>query len=145
MAPLEDAGPAKTVLVVDDVSEIRAVLRAYLHDPPRMAVIGEAADGLAAIRVAGELQPDVIVLDRLMDPMGGDAALPRLRAALPDAVIVIYSSFADPADRQMLADLGADDLVDKRAGLDRLQAAIGTALSTRATEPADGRTDHQSR
>ena len=62
------------LLVVDDHPVVRAGLCALLNAQPDMHVIGEAADGGTAIEQAGELRPDVVVMDITMEGVGGLSA-----------------------------------------------------------------------
>ena len=84
---------ALRTLLVDDVQDIRALLRVLMARDGRFDVVGEAADGQRAIALARDLQPDVIVLDLAMPVMDGLTALPALRAAVPHVRVVILSGF----------------------------------------------------
>lgn len=86
------AQPLRTLLV-DDVQDIRALLRVLMRRDGRFDVVGEAADGQRAIVLAQELQPEVIVLDLAMPVMDGLTALPALRAVVPGVRVVILSGF----------------------------------------------------
>ncbi|HEU5002047.1 MAG TPA: diguanylate cyclase [Actinomycetota bacterium] len=83
-------GPVRVVLV-DDSAPIRLLLRAVLNGAGDFAVVGEAEDGVAAVRLAGELRPDLVLLDLLMPRMGGREALPLIRQASPATRIVLLS------------------------------------------------------
>ena len=80
------------VLLVDDLSDIRLVMRLLLEADGRVEVVGEAADGAEAARLAGELRPDAVVLDLRMPGMDGVSALPLIRDAAPGAVVVALSA-----------------------------------------------------
>ena len=100
-----------SVLVVDDRPDIARVL-AYLVDADdRLSLIGLARDGLEALEQCALHRPDVIVCDVQMPRMDGLEALPLLRKACPDGVIVMYSSAPDTA--RAATELGADAVVDK--------------------------------
>jgi len=84
------------ILLVDDHRIVRDGLRVYLAKVPGFSVIGEAADGREAVRLARELQPDAIVMDIEMEGMNGiDAAREILAAAQPQGKIVCLSMHAD--------------------------------------------------
>lgn len=95
--------PLRTLLV-DDVEDIRALLRILMDQDGRFDVVAEAADGESAITMAEEHRPDVVVLDLAMPIMDGLTALPALRAASPGVRVVILSGFPveqmGPAARQ---------------------------------------------
>ena len=110
----------KRVLIVDDEPDIRLVVRVFAnsvgHD-----IVGEAADGLQAIEMARQHQPDVIVLDVMMPGMTGLEALPQIREACPDATVVIFSVLGmDSKDAEL-----ADRWVQKGEPLETLNDAIG--------------------
>src|SRR5438105_10697193 len=80
------------VLLVDDLADIRLVMRLLLEADGRAEVVGEAADGAEAVRLAQELHPDAVVLDLRMPGMDGVQALPLIREASPGAVVVALSA-----------------------------------------------------
>src|SRR5579884_190036 len=118
------------VLLVEDVSDLRMMLRWYMETKQDMRVVGEADAGDVALRLAEALHPDVIVLDRRLETMSGDAALPLLREVAPEAAVVVYSSFVDDrtVSRQLIG-LGADAVVDKAVSVTKLEAAIRWSLT----------------
>lgn len=84
-------------LLVDDVADIRSLLRVLMEKDGRFDVLGEASNGEEAIALATEHRPDVVVLDLGMPVMDGLTALPALRRASPGVRVVILSGF--PADQ----------------------------------------------
>jgi DNA-binding NarL/FixJ family response regulator len=96
---------AISVLLVDDVPEVRHVLRTVLQIDGRFRVVGEAANGAEALRLAEEQQPDVIVLDLTMNGTNGFDALPFLRGVAPDMKVLVLSAWDARADAYAL---GAD-------------------------------------
>ena len=80
-----------TILIVDDHPLTREALAALLEQNG-FEVAGQAADGETAVRQAGELGPDLILLDLSMPGMNGLEALPQLRAAAPAAVVVVLTA-----------------------------------------------------
>ena len=91
-----DASSAQIrVLIVDDHVLVRAGLRTLLSTDPQIKVLGEAATGAAAIAMARELQPDVVLLDAHLPDLTGPAVCRRLRTAVPDAVVAMLSTFTD--------------------------------------------------
>ena len=79
------------VLVVDDHAVVREGIRHVLEGEPDFSVIGEAGNASDALRLVEERQPDVIVLDVSMPGESGLRATPKLRAAAPQARILIMS------------------------------------------------------
>lgn len=82
------------ILIADDNAVMRAVLRALLRDEG-YDVIGEAADGAAAVDMAKRLAPDIVCLDIVMPKADGLQALQEIRAALPAVVVLMVSGNAD--------------------------------------------------
>ncbi len=115
------------VLIVDDVPDLRFLLRIQLEPELDMMVIGEAGDGAEAIERAEELRPDVVLLDLAMPVMDGVEALPELRRCAPGARIIVISGFgADRMGPQLLA-LGASAYVEKGLPTQDLLAVIRAA------------------
>ncbi|HSM51131.1 MAG TPA: response regulator, partial [Thermoanaerobaculia bacterium] len=86
-----------SVLVVDDSASVRAVLRRFLARDPELRVIGEAADGEAAVEAALRLRPDVLLLDLAMPKLDGFGVLAALAGRAP-VPTVILTSRADRAE-----------------------------------------------
>ena len=80
------------ILVVDDNTDIRLLIRMQVEYLDGVEEVFEAGNGVEAIEQAGRLQPDLIVLDLDMPMMSGDAALPLLRTVAPAAVLVVNSA-----------------------------------------------------
>ncbi|HVF19977.1 MAG TPA: response regulator, partial [Mycobacteriales bacterium] len=100
------------VLLVDDAVDIRAIMRINL-ELSGAVIVGEAGTGREAVELASELQPDVVLLDLAMPGMDGLEALPLVRAAAPDAKVVVLSGFAAARMEQSALDLGAAAYVEK--------------------------------
>jgi len=93
-----------TVLLADDHSLVRRGFRRILEDDPAIVVVGEASDGEEAIRLAAELQPQVIVMDCAMPGTSGLVATRRILEQAPDVAILMLSMHAeDTLVRQAMA------------------------------------------
>ena len=86
------------MLLVDDVTEIRLLLRSLFAVHPGVEVVGEAGGGRQAIDLAANTQPDLVVLDLSMPVMDGVAALPAIREAAPGARVVVLSAIPQGVD-----------------------------------------------
>lgn len=91
---------AQRVLVVDDDPDYRLVVRLALGADGGFQVVGEVGDGRAAVAAAEREQPDIVLLDCTLPGADAFDTLPGLRAAAPDARIVLMSGH-DPAELQM--------------------------------------------
>ncbi|MFH2102131.1 MAG: response regulator transcription factor [Chloroflexota bacterium] len=83
------------VLVVEDQTVVREGLIALLSTQQDIEVVGEAEDGLQAMELAREKDPDVVLLDLVMPRQDGLTTIPKLREIAPQAKILILTSFAD--------------------------------------------------
>jgi DNA-binding NarL/FixJ family response regulator len=117
-------GGSRRVLLVDDSSDIRLLLRRMLTRVSNFDVVGEASDGREAIALATNLQPDVVVLDLAMPIMDGLEALPQLRQRLPHAKIVVLSGFDEARTEQAALDAGADAYIEKGGELASFVATL---------------------
>lgn len=93
------------VLVADDHLIIRQGLRLILETETGFALVGEASDGVEAVRMAAELRPDVILMDLRMPRMGGLEAIRQILSNQPGAAVVILTTFNE--DDLMLQGLRA--------------------------------------
>lgn len=82
-----------SVLLVDDNDDLRRLLRLQLERTGRYEIVGEAADGHEAVRLATELQPRIVLLDLSMPVMDGLQALPLILDAVPEVRVVVLSGF----------------------------------------------------
>jgi len=80
------------ILIVDDHSVVRQGLKMFLALDPELKVVGEAANGVEALRLARELEPDVVLMDLLMPVMDGVAATAAIRHELPDTEVIALTS-----------------------------------------------------
>jgi DNA-binding NarL/FixJ family response regulator len=117
------------LLVADNEPSVRQGLRMALALETDMTVVGEAADGRAALELAAVARPDVIVMDLEMPVMDGAAATSALRATAKPCPVVMLSIYNDAANRRRALAAGAAAYVDKGAGLDPLLAAIRGAAA----------------
>ena len=102
------------ILLVDDDERFLSALEALLETLPNTEVAGRVLDGAEAAAEARRLQPDVVLIDHAMPRVDGLAATRQIRAALPDAQIVMLSG---------------SDIVDRSADA-REAGAVGYVLKT---------------
>jgi len=112
------------VAICDDQSGFRQMVTLVLNLDPDLQVIGEAADGLEAIGVVRELQPDILLLDIAMPVMDGLEALPQIRQAAPDTQVVMLTGVVSESVRQRALDAGASLFLEKGIGVNALAAEI---------------------
>jgi DNA-binding NarL/FixJ family response regulator len=116
------------VLVVDDLADIRVVIRTALRLRSQMEIVGEATTTFSAVELAAELRPDVVVLDLLLpDSAQGRDTYQRLQAASPESKLVIYTGHETDPDWYRMH--GAAGFVDKDTGINDLIDAVERATS----------------
>lgn len=116
-------GPIR-VLVVDDHQVVRRGLRTFLEVQPDIEVVGEAADGEQGVERAGELAPDVILMDVRMPGVDGIEALRRLRDNGSKARVLVVTSFTEQRTVVPALRAGAAGYVYKDVDPDALAGAI---------------------
>lgn len=120
-----------SVLIVEDHALFRSGLKQLIGIEPDLTVAGEAGDGLAGIRLARSLQPDLVLLDISMPEINGVDAIPRIREAAPDARILIVSMHATAGHVRAALKAGADGYLLKTADEDEFLVAIRALLRGR--------------
>ena len=112
------------VLIVDDNPEVRRELRTLLPLAGDIEVVGEAADGLEALRLAEALRPQVILLDLQMPVMDGYEAARQIKRRWPACRVVALTIHDDALTRERATQAGTDVFVVKGSSLETLVAAI---------------------
>ena len=121
--PAEPEGERTRVLLVDDAEDLRQLYRMKFDKAETFEVVGEAADGLAAVAAARELQPDLVLLDLAMPRMDGLEALPLILDAAPRARVLVLSGFNESTMAAKAIDAGARRYLMKGCPLSELVAA----------------------
>jgi two-component system response regulator AlgR len=131
----DHSGPLRTLIVDDEPLAIER-MQVLCAEIDALSVIGTASDGEAAVRLAGKLAPDLVLLDMTMPGMDGLAVARELgRSEAPPAVIFVtaHEDFAVEA-----FDLDAIDYVLKPVGHERLDRAVGRVLARRGAQSEGG-------
>jgi DNA-binding NarL/FixJ family response regulator len=126
------------LLVADDQEIIRVGLRSLLAKTD-IKIVGEAASGTAAVRLARKHRPDVVLMDVRMPDVNGLAALRKIVAEQPETHVLMWSAFDNRAFASAAADLGASSFVLKSATREKLLQAIRMAASGVAARGRGGR------
>lgn len=112
------------VVLVDDFTDVRDLVRLRLEGSGVVQVVAEAGDGREAIDLARAHQPDLLLLDISMPEMDGIEALPLIREASPRTRVVVFSGFEGSDVEQQVRALGAVGFYDKGTSLKVLAAAL---------------------
>jgi DNA-binding NarL/FixJ family response regulator len=125
------------VVLADDHSVVRKGVREFLEEEPDIDVIGEASDGLQAVALATELQPDVVVMDIKMPQLSGVDATRRIRSVAPKVRVLALTAYDDDPYIFGLLEAGASGYVLKTAESRELIRAIrAVAAGQSALDPA---------
>lgn len=112
------------VLIVDDHQVVRQGLRTFLELQEDIVVAGEAGDGLAAVEMARQLEPDVILMDLVMPRLDGIAATRRIKSLRDDVKVIALTSFTEDEKVFPAIQAGASSYLLKDVSPDALVEAI---------------------
>jgi DNA-binding NarL/FixJ family response regulator len=112
------------LLIVDDMTQVREGLRRWLELVEGVLVIGEATNGKDALRQAEALRPDVVLMDLEMPLLDGWQATREIKMRQLAKRVVVLSIHVDPESTQRALQAGADAILPKGIGFDRLLQAI---------------------
>jgi DNA-binding NarL/FixJ family response regulator len=104
-----------TVLLVDDHALVRKGFRRMLEDDAAISVVGEASEGEEAVRLTLELKPRVVVMDCALPGINGIDATRRIRAAMPDATVLMLSMHSEDTLVRQALEAGARGYILKNA------------------------------
>jgi len=117
-------GKKITVLLVDDHVLVRRGFRRLLEDEARISVIGEAGDGVEAIKMAGTLKPRVVLMVWVMPKLNGLLATKRILQVHPEIAVVILSMHSEDSLVRQAVEVGARGFILKNAAELDLASAI---------------------
>jgi len=139
------------VLVADDHPVVRSGLAGLLAVEPDIEVVGEAADGAAAVAAAAELRPDLVLMDLRMPVLDGAAATARITAELPGVRVLVLTTYETDADILRAVEAGAtgyllkdtprEQLVAGVRGAARGETALSPSVASRLVQQMRGETD----
>ncbi|MFF1870904.1 response regulator transcription factor [Streptomyces sp. CB03911] len=112
------------VVLADDQPLVRSGLRVLISDTPDLEVVGEAADGEEAVRLAAELEPDVVVMDIRMPGMDGIEATRRIMAGQGPTRVLVLTTFDEDEHVHGALRAGASGFAVKDMALDDILAAV---------------------
>jgi two-component system, NarL family, response regulator LiaR len=146
-------GDAIRVVLVDDHNMVRIGIKAFLSTLPDIQVVGEAGTGEEAVRLAGELTPDVFLMDLIMPGMDGVEATRQVKKVSPRSAVIVVTSYHEdehifPAIRAgalsyVLKDIDPDDLADAIRRAHAGEAVINPRVASRVVKEIHGRRDEE--
>ncbi|MEV5571955.1 response regulator transcription factor [Spirillospora sp. NPDC052269] len=117
------------ILIVDDHEVVRQGLRFVLEQEPDLEVVGECADGNAALAAIGDVHPDVVMLDLIMPGLDGMGVLHALRGRDDTPAMIILSSTPGEDGALEAVRAGASSYVSKTTGTERVVEAVRAAVA----------------
>src|SRR5256885_4233562 len=117
------------ILIADDHEVVRQGLRVSLGVDPELEIVGEAADGAEAVRLAHRLRPDLVLMDLLMPELDGIAATQVIRRELPDTEVMALTSVLEDASVVDAVRAGAIGYLLKDTRASELRRAIKAAAA----------------
>jgi DNA-binding NarL/FixJ family response regulator len=116
----------KRVLIADDSSTVRDVLRGFLRNEDEIEICGEAADGLEAVEKAQSLKPDLILLDLVMPEINGAEVASILKQKMPQIRIILFTMYSDSVGKSLSSAVGVDVVLSKPDGMSRIVESINS-------------------
>jgi len=117
------------LVLADDHAVVRSGTRELLEQQPDLNIVGEASNGEEAVRLAGELQPDVVVMDVRMPKMSGVEATKEIKSTYPNVRILVLTAHDDDEYVFALLQAGANGYLLKTAEIEELVRAIRTVAA----------------
>jgi len=114
------------VLIADDDQPFLESLQKLIDRQPELTVIGAAGDGLEAIELADQLDPDAVVLDLHMPLLDGVSAAARLRRDHPSVCLIALTGDEEPALHRAVREAGADEVLLKTQLVEGLIERLST-------------------
>jgi len=112
------------ILIADDHTILRSGIRALLEVEPDIIVAGEADDGREAVRLAGQLKPDVILMDIAMPLLNGLEATRQIKREHPEIQVLVLTMYDHEEYFKQMLEAGASGYIIKRAAANELVEAI---------------------
>lgn len=117
------------VMIVDDHPQVRRGLSVFLELWDDLQLVGEADNGEKAVSLAGQIRPNIILMDLAMPVMDGVAATRLIKQQYPDIRIVVLTSSIDLDMIQAALDAGATSYMLKNVNIDTMAKTIRAAMS----------------
>jgi NarL family two-component system response regulator LiaR len=117
------------VMLVDDHEMVRMGLAAYLSTEEDIEVVAEASNGEEGVKLAQQFRPDVILMDLVMEGIGGIEATRRIREVCPSAKVIVLTSFIDDEKVYPVIEAGAFSYLLKTSRAAEIARAIRSAAA----------------
>jgi two-component system, NarL family, vancomycin resistance associated response regulator VraR len=119
----------KRVLIADDNSSVRDVIRTFLRDHKEIEICGEAVDGLDALEKAQSLKPDLVLLDLVMPEINGVEVASILKQKMPNIRIILFSMYTEKIGKFLSSAIGVDVVLSKPDGMSHIAESINSLFA----------------
>jgi DNA-binding NarL/FixJ family response regulator len=116
----------KRVLIADDNTSVRDVIRSFLRDHQEIEICGEAVDGLDTIQKAQRLKPDLILLDLVMPEINGAVVASILKQKMPNVRIILFTMYSENVSKAFSSAVGIDAVLSKPDGMTHVVESINS-------------------
>jgi len=119
-----------TVLIVDNLAHVRQGIKTLLQLADDLEVVGEAANGLEAVRMAEQFRPDIVIMDLKMPELDGFEATRQIKGRHLAGGVIALTLYGSQHNRERAAQAGADAFIEKDAAVDTLEKKIREVYKT---------------
>ena len=116
----------KRVLIADDSSSVRDVIRTFLRDHEDIEICGEAVDGLETLEKAQRLKPDLVLLDLVMPEINGAEVASILKNKMPNIRIILFTMYTERIGKFLSSAIGVDAVLSKPDGMNHIVESINS-------------------
>jgi DNA-binding NarL/FixJ family response regulator len=131
--PNEDNEPSRSnaleILLVDDHTHVRKLLRQMIETYDDLKIVGEAIDGEEAVLLAAKLKPAAVVIDAHLPRLNGVEATRLIKESNPSIAVIGLTAGAPQDDETAMLNAGAASVIDKADALDALHRGIVDAVN----------------
>src|SRR5215470_13463202 len=120
------------IVIADDHPVVRVGLQEMLSSQPDFEIVGEASNGVEAVALVNQVQPDVVLMDLRMTLLDGAAATAQIRARLPQMAVLVLTSYESNADILRAIEAGAMGYLLKDTQREELFTAVRTVAQGKA-------------
>lgn len=118
------------MLIVDNLAHVRQGIKTLLQLTDDLEVVGEAANGLEAVQMAGQFRPDIVIMDLKMPKMDGFEATRQIKSRQLAGGVIVLTLYGSQHNRERAAQVGADAFIEKDAAIDTLDKKIREVYKT---------------
>ncbi|HTG28697.1 MAG TPA: response regulator transcription factor [Methylomirabilota bacterium] len=119
----------KRVLIADDSSSVRDVIRTFLRDHEEIEICGEAVDGLDTLEKAQSLKPDLVLLDLVMPEINGAEVASILKNKMPNIRIILFTMYSERIGKFLSNAIGVDAVLSKPDGMTQMVDSINSLFA----------------